>query len=143
MFPNMFRNIEDMTNYLPHVKRLGFNVVWVNPLQSSLEQKTQMIHSSRLTGLPANVSNSIYAIMDPNLLNSNIVGDINPAEAQRAINRFTARAKELEIEPIFDLVMNHVAKTSIVGKFIERIKAADKIKGSRAILKKLSSCILL
>ena len=128
MFPNMFRNIEDMTNYLPHVKRLGFNVVWVNPLQSSLEQKTQMIHSSRLTGLPANVSNSIYAIMDPNLLNSNIVGDINPAEAQRAINRFTARAKELEIEPIFDLVMNHVAKTSIVGTFIERIKAADKIK---------------
>ncbi|OGT45890.1 MAG: hypothetical protein A3E83_02255 [Gammaproteobacteria bacterium RIFCSPHIGHO2_12_FULL_41_20] len=33
MFPTQFGRIDNMTAYLPQLREMGFNAVWINPIQ--------------------------------------------------------------------------------------------------------------
>lgn len=66
MFPSHFKNIQEMTDYLDHVNKLGMNAVWINPVQltgSFAIQKADMLTASQ-----QELKGSLYAMSDPNLI---------------------------------------------------------------------------
>ena len=66
MFPSHFKNINEMTEYLSHVKKLGMNAVWINPVQ--LTGNFVIEKSDMLTAQMQALKGSLYAMADPNLL---------------------------------------------------------------------------
>lgn len=99
-----------MASYVPKIKELGFNVVWVNPFFQSSDTNVRRLN--KFTGEALDVKGSLYgmkldAFCRPELQDSpeNIVA-------------YTSTVKENGMIPIFDLVLNHVAKDSklVTGK---------------------------
>ncbi len=66
MFPSYFAHIHEMTAYLKQLKKLGANVVWVNPL--SLAGETVIEKSDPITAQNQAVSRSLYAMADMSLI---------------------------------------------------------------------------
>jgi len=60
IFPTYFKNISEMTSYLAHLKEVGINVVWINPIQ--LAGSESMKKSNAITGNAENVIRSLYAM---------------------------------------------------------------------------------
>jgi hypothetical protein len=104
MFPSMFSDTEHMISYLKEVKKMGFNCVWINPLQIPNNQTIFKGRYEKLTGMPlAQVGHSIYSIRSSDEFDP--ILSITP----EFLKEFTDHAKLLEIAPIFDLVLNHIS----------------------------------
>lgn len=128
-FPRMWdMNFEEMAKRLPDIASMGFNVVWVNPFFKTSDK----VHVHRVdmgTGERITVSNSLYAMYDPALICSETVecSDGNPSgggseeanNSNQRMKNYTDEAKKNGIVPMFDLVINHVAKDSplVSGSF--------------------------
>ena len=106
-----------MTHYLPVVHELGFNAVWVNPLQRTGDI-SNFIKRDKNNGISQDneVSHSLYAMSDPLQIDyqfSVASEDNTPDEAfelnRTALQLFTRTARELGLVPMFDLVLNHMA----------------------------------
>lgn len=102
-FPRCYQNIGQATQQLPSIAAMGFNVVWVNPLQSTAKQKVARYFPENEK--PSMVNGSIYAMFDPQKLNSDFFQE-NP-EVELAT--YTKTARDNGLMPIFDLVLNHLA----------------------------------
>ncbi|OGT45891.1 MAG: hypothetical protein A3E83_02260 [Gammaproteobacteria bacterium RIFCSPHIGHO2_12_FULL_41_20] len=122
MFPTQFGSIANMTAYLPMVGAMGFNVVWVNPLQDATH--VAMEKRDKKLGVRAGntVIGSMYAMRNPSQISAYFSdaphspsGEllVSPEVAQqidtRALQQFTQAARDNKLVPIFDLVLNHLA----------------------------------
>lgn len=103
---------------------MGFNVVWVNPFFKTSDT-TVVKRVDEGKGTPINARNSLYAMYDPSLIYSEMAdSDGNPlcnsSEHEGFIRAYTDTAKRRNLVPIFDLVLNHVAKDSplVNGSFV-------------------------
>ncbi|OGT65110.1 MAG: hypothetical protein A3J38_09945 [Gammaproteobacteria bacterium RIFCSPHIGHO2_12_FULL_45_9] len=122
MFPTQFGKISSMTAYLPIVRAMGFNAVWVNPLQET----TGIVMEKRDKKLGVRAGNtvtgSLYAMRNTNTISTyfseaprSITGELLVTEAEaeamdtQALQRFTQTACANGLVPIFDLVLNHLA----------------------------------
>jgi alpha-amylase len=117
MYPTQFRNLHDMTHYLPTLKELGFNAVWINPLQLPGDLN-HFYKRDKTNGVIQDneVTRSLYAMSDPLLFNpqfSVASADLTPQQAHalncEALRSFTNTARKLGLVPMFDLVLNHLA----------------------------------
>lgn len=116
MYPTQFSNIRDMTSYLPVLHALGFNSVWINPIQFPGDL-TGFFKTDKNNGVKTGneVTGSLYAMSNPDLLNP-LFGapPEDPSEKAKHLNKedlqdFTQTARSLGIVPMFDLVLNHLA----------------------------------
>ena len=95
--------IEGMTEYLEQVAEMGYNAVWINPLQST-GTKTQP-HPG--TGAPIN--GSLYAMSDDQMFNPLIFPGCDTIKScEEFLINWTRVAREQGMYPLFDLVLNHV-----------------------------------
>ena len=120
MFPTQFRNIDEMTRYLPEVKKMGFNAVWINPIQYSGEVDN-LFKRDKTSGVRAGnqVTQSLYAMTDSEIISPHF--SVAPPETpieeaaamdQQALKNYTDTARSNGLVPMFDLVLNHVASDS-------------------------------
>lgn len=127
-FPrNWNMNFELMKIYLSKIKELGFNVVWVNPFfKTSNSLIVNRVDEGN--GTPIKAKSSLYAMYDPSLIDTEQIeiSDGNPFghnatrdEVNTKIKSYTSEARAQGLVPIFDLVLNHVAKDSplVSGSF--------------------------
>lgn len=120
MFPTQFKNIDAMTDYLPSLKTMGFNAVWINPIQTA-GKVAGLMKRDKSNGVRTlnEVSQSLYAMTDGDMISSyysTAPSDVSSQDKklidQAALMRFTTAAKENNLVPMFDLVLNHVASDS-------------------------------
>lgn len=99
-------DFEDMQKHLNNIKAMGFNVVWVNPFFKTSDCVVTRV--DEYTGNKLSVKGSLYAMKNQNTYEYNINND--------KIKAYTKEAQDLKITPIFDLVVNHIAKDSDLYK---------------------------
>ena len=94
-----------MTEYVPKIRELGFNVVWVNPFFQSSD--TVVKRFNKFTGEELDVKGSLYAMK--------LDGSCRPEmqDTQKNIIGYTSTVSSMGMIPIFDLVLNHIAKDSL------------------------------
>lgn len=127
-FPRVWSmDFKEMAAYLPKISSMGFNVVWVNPFfKTSNAVVVNRVDEGK--GIPITASNSLYAMYDPSLIDSESpessigdpLGDPETVEVTNAlIKQYTDEARKNNLVPIFDLVLNHVARDSplVSGSF--------------------------
>lgn len=121
MFPRSYADIDAMTADLPRIRDMGFTHVWLNPMHepTSVEKKKWP------EGTPNGLKGSLYSMRDPLMINpdfSVVRGERRNSmsrediweEDKAALQRFTARATELGMVPMFDLVLSHIAPDSAI-----------------------------
>ncbi|HAT9793228.1 TPA: alpha-amylase, partial [Legionella pneumophila subsp. pneumophila] len=117
MYPTQFHSIKDMINYLPVLKQMGFNALWINPMQMPGDI-SGFFKTDKNNGVKTGneVTRSLYAMSHPLLFNPQFSLDSpeDPMETTQRLNSealqlFTQNARNLGIVPMFDLVLNHVA----------------------------------
>lgn len=121
MFPRNYENFDAMTADLPRIKAMGFSHVWLNPLHetTSVEKKKWP------EGTPNGLKGSLYSMRDPHAFNPDF-STVTPEERatlsdaeifekdKAALKRFTTKARELGMIPMFDLVLSHLAPDSAI-----------------------------
>lgn len=97
-----------MTAYVTKIRELGFNVVWVNPFFQSSD--TVVKRFNKFTGEELDVKGSLYAMK--------LDGSCKPEmqDTQENIIGYTSTVSSRDMIPIFDLVLNHIAKDSLAIK---------------------------
>jgi|GEM_PF-1792546 len=133
MFPRSYKNIDAMTADLERVRDMGFTHVWLNPIHTP----TDVEKKKWPEGTPNGLKGSLYAMKDPYQINpdfSVVKRDENgkayetnasgekvylrdadvTARDQAALKRFTKKATELGMVPMFDLVLSHIAPDSAI-----------------------------
>ena len=176
MFPTMYSSLDEMTESLPEVRKMGFNTVWINPIQKTgkthAERRSKNYLDNDIQDDKLLVRNSLYAMADNTYIDKrfssirrendipvialetikkhaanlplNIPGETkkkytkveltsylsNPKSAnpdvkkserhileevcyledRAAVRRFTEAAKQNGLNPMFDLVLHHLAK---------------------------------
>lgn len=131
MFPYQYSNLAQMTQDLPRIASMGFNAVWVNPIQKTGEGAVNM--SDRKTGVFCDtpVNGSLYGVqhydfLDPRFLfgaesyPTDWSAEQLAEESKRRIRAFTKKAKDFGMVPLFDLVLNHIASDSPLCKEHEK-----------------------
>lgn len=117
MYPTQFHSIKDMINYLPVLKQMGFNALWINPMQMP-GNISNFFKTDKNNGVKIGneVTRSLYAMSHHLLFNPQFsLG--SPEDSIETIQRlngealqlFTQNARNLGIVPMFDLVLNHVS----------------------------------
>ena len=95
--------IDDMTAYIPEVARMGYNAVWMSPLQA-----TGTLRHLHPDG-QSEVSGSLYAMADDEAFNPLIFPDCKSKKAcEEKLRQWTATVRLNGMFPLFDLVANHV-----------------------------------
>ena len=130
-FPRIWdMDFEGMTKYLPTIKQLGFNAVWVNPFMKT-SKHTMVLRQHKGTGEQIKVIRSLYAMFDPSLIETETYTELSEGDPSFSgkekgdkIRNYTETAKKLGLTPIFDLVLNHVSRDSplVAGTFAYFIK---------------------
>ncbi|WP_367606862.1 alpha-amylase [Legionella sp. W05-934-2] len=120
MFPTQFKTITEMTAYLSELQRMGFNAVWVNPIQTP-GRVEKLFKRDKTNGVRAynEVSGSLYAMAYPDMI-SPYVNPLPPNTSlhdkrdsdTHVMQQFTEEAQKNGLVPMFDLVLNHVAVDS-------------------------------
>ncbi|MBL7479680.1 alpha-amylase [Legionella sp. 27fs60] len=120
MFPTQFGTISSMTEYMSKLHKMGFNAVWLNPIQATGDVK-DLRKRDKTNGVRAFnlVSRSLYAMTDTDLI-SPFVSDASselPLKDKQEIDKkslqqLTDAARKNGLVPMFDLVLNHVASDS-------------------------------
>ncbi|CDZ78175.1 Alpha amylase, catalytic domain [Legionella massiliensis] len=120
MFPTQFGSIQAMTAYLPHLREMGFNAVWTNPLQTPGNVEG-LFKRDKTNGVRAynQVSRSLYAMTDcdtisPYFSSAPPDADLDTKKEMDliAMQEFTQTARENGLVSMFDLVLNHVSVDS-------------------------------
>ena len=114
LFPRQFKDISEMTHYLPAISEMGFNTVWINPIQKTGDV-TGLYVQDLMNGVRASnqVSQSLYAMTDSDNISSEFLGTLkNKAAITQALKTFTDTARQYGLVPIFDLVLYHIASDS-------------------------------
>ncbi len=113
-------DFKEMTKYIPKIKQLRFNVVWVNPFFQCSDEGVERVN--KFTGEVLKVKGSLYAMK----LDQNGKPEMNDPEDPENIKKYTEAIKMQGMIPIFDLVLNHIAKDStLVQKKPEWFKKPD------------------
>ncbi len=125
-FPRVYSTMGEATNDLQRISRMGFNAVWLNPLNSTSGQTVRRYNFESYE--QNDVTGSLYAAYDYSVLNHRLFPDlIDPNESK--LNRngnpgfasereknllfaYTETARNNGLVPLFDLVLNHIAKDS-------------------------------
>ncbi len=92
MFPSYFKNIDDMTAYLPALNKLGINVVWINPVQLAGQTVTEK--ADMITGQNQDYKGSIYAMADPTLIDPRFSVVARDADGDMALTQEQQRFLE-------------------------------------------------
>lgn len=120
MFPTQFQNIEEMISYLPELRKMGFNAVWINPIQTAGDVK-DLFKRDKTNGVRAfnEVTRSLYAMTDNEIISpyfSSASSEMSLEEKkgfdEKIMKRFTDEARNCGLVPMFDLVLNHVSADS-------------------------------
>lgn len=121
MFPRSFRDFVAMREYVTDIAAMGFNVVWLNPLQEVTECETKDAEGGARNVIPVDdkIVGSLYAAKSFVRLNKEFIrydeGD-SEEEIQRKgkeqLKALVAEIKDQGMVPMFDLVLNHVAADS-------------------------------
>ncbi len=93
LFPLLVGSVRDWENQLPHIERMNFNWIFVNPF-----------HETGSSG-------SLYAIKDFYRLNPLFQGK-SRGPAENLLADFLVRAEERGLSVMMDLVINHTARDS-------------------------------
>lgn len=109
-FPYDYRNIGEMAEDLSRIASMGFNAVWINPIQKT---ETEMHSVSWLVG---DYTGSLYAMNDPDRIDEAFRVSPDEEENTRALRAYTDCARANHLVPIFDLVLNQVAHNSVLFK---------------------------
>lgn len=123
LFPRNYANIDEMTADLPRIREMGFSHVWMNPIHET----TEVEKKDWPQGTPNGLKGSIYSMRDPFMIakDFSVVPEEKRAHMSRdeiweedkaALKRFTAKATELGMVPMFDLVLSHLAPDSELAK---------------------------
>lgn len=127
MFPRSFKNFDAMRDYIKEIAAMGFNAVWLNPLQEVSEEQIiryeEGIFARKTIPIDDKVSGSLYASKDLQKLNKEFI-DYSPNDSEEEIQRkgeeqlkkLVAEIKRCGMVPMFDLVLGHVAKDSDLVK---------------------------
>lgn len=123
-FPRRYTGgLLEMIADLPRIAKIGFNAVWLNPIQIPGE-------AYKKDGIS---KGSLYAMADDELFNDQFFPGINDHQQRvKLVQEYTCTARTLGLIPLFDLVLNHVAKDSPLSeKFQKYLKTAENkpIKG--------------
>lgn len=97
-FIGSLAQIENWEAWLTHANLMKFDAVHLTPFYQRGE----------LTA-PSGKYGCYYSIKDHRSFDPSIAGGLNDQEAARAMQHVTAFAKNLGVQPIFDLVLNHTA----------------------------------
>jgi starch synthase (maltosyl-transferring) len=92
-YPGCYQNFAQMTQDLKRIKDLGFKQVWVNPFFETC--KENFLNPAK--------KNCPYAMKSHTQLNPEYGTDFED------VKKYTQRANELGLVPLFDLVARHVA----------------------------------
>lgn len=120
MFPTQFGSIEEMIDYLPQLQAMGFNAVWINPVQTAGDVQG-LFKRDKTIGVRAynEVTRSLYAMTDCDLISPyfnplppNVDPKLKKQLDMEAMQKFTSEARNNGLVPMFDLVLNHVAADS-------------------------------
>jgi starch synthase (maltosyl-transferring) len=98
LFPRHFGCIDDWNDSLSSIEQMGFNAVFINP-----------VHETGFSG-------SLYAIKDYYRLNPLFLKKNQSPDDWRPFETFVANAKDIGLEVIVDLVINHTAVDSVLVK---------------------------
>ncbi len=124
-FPMHYENIKQMTADLPRIKAMNFKTVWVNPVTEPCKDTT-WIQGELARGLPPEASNderkvhskpgSPYAMRSFNIsdrvsahVNEALPDDVRREKDYADIRTYTDTARKNGLEPLYDIVMRHVA----------------------------------
>jgi starch synthase (maltosyl-transferring) len=121
LFPRNYADIDAMTADLPRIRDMGFTHVWLNPLHET----TAVEKKKWPEGTPNGLKGSLYSMRDPHMINpdfsvvpphkhAQMTPDEIWEEDKAALKRFTAKASELGMVPMFDLVLSHLAPDSAI-----------------------------
>lgn len=126
-FPRVYDSLASATSDLQRIgsKGLGFNAIWLNPLNMASNGEVSRYNVN--TFQSQNVTASLYATYDFARLNHDLFPDLNSADdsldpggnpgyatdhEKKLMRQYTDEARSNGMRPIFDLVLNHVAKDS-------------------------------
>lgn len=127
-FPRVYSSIEEATNDLKRIGRFGmrFNAVWLNPINATSGETVKRYNFESYK--EGDVTGSLYAAYDYSTLNHHLFPDlIDPNESKlnrngnpnfasdterKLLFNYTNIARENGLIPLFDLVLNHMAKDS-------------------------------
>ena len=90
-------DFKEMTKYIPKIKQLGFNVVWVNPFFQSSDEEVERVN--KFTGEVLKVKGSLYAMK----LDQNGKPEMNDLEDLENIKKYTEAIKMQDRIPILIL----------------------------------------
>ena len=99
-FPRDYFHINEMREQLQAIAQMGFNAVWINPIQA-----TGYVEFN-VPWLQGNQHGSLYAMHDPQSNAFCIEG------TEENLRQYAQTARQHDITPLFDLVLNHVAADS-------------------------------
>lgn len=110
-FPRDFPSIKDLINYIPNIRKMEMDIVWVNPFTNCDINKTVSVRKDKINNKPYTMVNSIYACND--LDSFSWPGNNNSLEIE-VIQDLCQAIINNKMIPMFDLVLNHVG---FLGKF--------------------------
>lgn len=116
-FPRCYTDINQMTLQLPYIAAMGFNVVWINPIQETGKEKHPLAqkHADLKEDINSySYSGSLYATRDYEKIDDDFSTDKkgnkkNNIHDIEALRNYAKTAKHYGLTPIFDLVLNQVA----------------------------------
>lgn len=125
-FPRFYPGgIQEMTKQLESIKALGFNAVWINPIHKvGNKEVIRWFGSHQIKKIK--VSGSLYSMFSETEFNTDFSID------EESLKTYVQTAKELELTPIFDLVINQVAAdddSPLIEKFDNFLLPASKKPG--------------
>ncbi len=130
VFPRVYASMREAIGDLQRIGKdgLGFNAVWLNPINSTSTQSVNRYNFESYE--QSGVTGSLYATYDYAQLNHLLFPDLkdpNESKLQRNGNpsfasdtekallfEYTETATKNGLVPLFDLVLNHVAKDSLL-----------------------------
>ncbi len=141
-FPRSWNmDICKMKEYLPTIKYLGFNAVWINPFMKT-SKNFYVSRKNDIDGQYVKAVGSLYAMFDPSLIyvdEYRDTSDGNPSQftesSKDIVSSYVNEAKYHGLDVLFDLVLHHVSKDSplVAGTFThfidKRIDTSKWFKG--------------
>jgi alpha-amylase len=113
-FPRCYQNIDQMTLQLPQIAIMGFNAVWINPIQLTGTVEIEK-HIGR-TEEKTKVKKSLYAMTRTDVIDDafSVAKNNFPYNPENiyALQQYTRTAHHWGLTPLFDLVLNHMAADS-------------------------------
>lgn len=123
-FPRRYPGgLPQMIEDLPRIVEMGFNAVWMNPVQATGQIPVNRAQFKGLKG-------SLYAMSSPDDFNPDFFPERSTVEDyEKCIKNYTKTARDFGLIPMFDLVLGQVAKdSSLVKSFGLKPGEANKQK---------------